>query len=374
VEGHALTSVNGDAAARLATRLRELREFEWADVNLTQVKLATALGQERRVAPATLSSWENEKNPKPPPIARLNAYARFFATRRSLAGGPHLLALNELDEKERERFDELEEELLELHAASVSDEYTPPGETTRRLLLDFNDPEPLPGPIAILCPETPRDSQGGLADESSINYTRLHRFADADALLESFGHIRSLNPKRQVLHRIPREVRKSDLQGHLVILGGIGWNPTLRRIQSELVKRLPIEQVEDPSLSTGEVFRVRKGDAGDEQTYFPRTEEVDGQQQLVEDIGLIARLPNPFNSRRTLTICNGVHSTGVLGAVLALTDEYVRLGNETYLADRFPSGEFAMLVWVPVLSGTALAPDLMNRDARIFEWSPTAGD
>jgi hypothetical protein len=369
-----MTSGNGDsAAARLAARLRELREFEWPDVKLTQVNLATALGKERRVASATLSSWENANNPKPPPIARLNAYARFFATRRSLDGGPHLLALSELNEEERERFDELDEELLELHAALGGGDDEAPIEKARRLLFDFYDPEPLPGPIVILCPEAPATSRGSLADESDINYTRLHRFADADALLETFGHIRALNPQRQVLHRIPSDVRKSDLQGHLVILGGIGWNPTLRRIQSALIKRLPIEQVEDPSLPTGEVFRVRKGSAGEEQTYFPRTDEFD-EQQLTEDIGLIARLPNPYNSRRTLTICNGVHSTGVLGAVLALTDEYVRLGNETYLADHFPSGEFAMLVWVPVLSGTALAPDLMNPEAHIFEWSPTAGD
>jgi len=367
-----MTSVNGDAAARLAGRLRELREFEWADVNLTQVKLANALGKERRVAPATLSSWENANNPKPPPVARLNAYARFFATRRSVEGEPRLLTLSQLNEEERERFDELEEELLELHAALGSGDDRPLIEKARRLLLDFYDPEPIPGPIVILCPEAPVASRGPLADENDINYTRLHRFADADALLEAFGHIRALNPERQVLHRLPSDVRKSDLQGHLIILGGIGWNPTLRRVQSELIKRLPIEQVEDSRLPTGEVFRVRKGDSGDEKVYFPRTDEFD--DQLTEDIGLIARLPNPYNSRRTLTICNGVHSTGVLGAVLALTDDYVRLGNETYLADRFPKGEFAMLVWVPVLSGTALAPDLMNPDARIFEWSPTAGD
>lgn len=366
-----MTSVNGNPATLLASRLRELRE-EWADVNLTQVKLATALGKERRVAPATLSSWENANNPKPPPAARLKAYARFFATRRSLEGEPHLLALTELDEKERERFDELEQELLELHAALANDDDpSPPVEDTRRLLLSFDDPEPLPGPIVILCPEAPAGSRGPLADKNDINYTRLHRFADADALLETFGHIRSLNPKRQVLHRLPGDVRSSDLQGHLVILGGIGWNPTLRRIQSELIKRLPIEQFEDPSLPTGEVFRVRKGE-GDERTYFPKTDETDGE--LTDDIGLIARIPNPYNSRRTLTICNGVHSTGVLGAVLALTDESVRVGNETYLANHYPRGEFAMLVWVPVLSGTVLAPDLMNPEARIFEWSPTAGD
>ena len=36
---------------------------------------------------------------------------------------------------------------------------------------------------------------------------------------------------------------------------------------------------------------------------------------LLEDVAMLARLPNPFNALRTLTYCNGIHSRGVLGAV-----------------------------------------------------------
>ncbi len=124
---------------------------------------------------------------------------------------------------------------------------------------------------------------------------------------------------------------RTDLQNHLVLLGGIGWNPTVRRILFEL-KKLPIEQIEDERLSTGEVFRVKKGEDREELIYFPETEEYDGKIEVLEDLALIARLPNPFNSSRTLTICNGVHSRGVLGAVLTLTDETVRPANEKYIA------------------------------------------
>lgn len=366
-----MTSVNGNAAAQLAKRLRDLRLREWADARLTQAKLAEALSQESQVGDATLSSWESLKHPKPPPRSRLTAYARFFATRRSLRGEPHLLTLDELNDEERKRFEEIEAELLALHAALGADALAP--EESRRQLLDFHDPGPLPGPIVILCPEAPTGLRGPLADETNINHTRLHRFADADALLEAFGHIRALNPGRQVLHRLPSDVRKSDLQHHLVILGGIGWNPMLKRVQATLGRKLPIVQFEHESLTTGEVFRVWREETGEEETYFPRTEDDDRHSPLTEDIALIARLPNPYNSGRTLTICNGVHSPGVLGAVLALTDETVRLVNEEYLADNFPGGEFAILVWVPVLGGTALAPDLKNPETRIFEWSPASG-
>jgi hypothetical protein len=368
-----MDSVDGRPAGRLARRLRELREHEWPDVTLTQTQLAGALSAQSRVAPATLSTWENINNPKTPTTARLSAYARFFSTRRSLDGGPHLIAVGELEDAERERFEQLEEELFALHAALAD---APPSAADRRLLLSFDDT----GPIVIVCPEAPENARGPLADEKDANYTRLHRFADADALLEVFGHIRALNPDRQVLARLPSEAQKSDLQNHLVILGGIAWNLTLRRIQTELGKRLPIEQVEQvqqvehESTREGEVFRVRDEQTGEERMHFAVTEEFGGGTQITEDVGLIARLANPFNTSRTLTICNGVYSTGVLGAVLTLTDETVRPANEEYLARRYPSGEFAILVRVPVVSGAALAPDLQNPDVRVFEWSPPAGE
>jgi hypothetical protein len=347
-------------AVRLAKRLRELREHEWPDVNITQEKLARALSAHSKVAPTTLSSWESVSNPKTPSTMRLNGYARFFATRKSLVGGPHLVDLDDLDERERARFHALEDELLGLHAAAADGEV----DETRRALLSFSH-----GPVVIICPEAPDDSRGPLANETDVNYTRLHGFADLDALIELFGHIRALNPDMHVLYRLPHEVQQAELQNHIVLLGGIGWNRTMRRILSEL-KKLPIEQVVDQRHAGGEVFRIKKGEDHEEQTYFPLTEEFEGVVEHVEDLALVARLANPFNSSRTLTICNGVHSRGVVGAVLAVTDETVRPANERYLAHRFPSGAFAMLIRVPVVSGRVLAPDLQNPNTRIFEWTP----
>lgn len=353
-----------EAAVRLASRLRELREREFSEVTLTQVQLAQALGADRRVAPATLSSWENVNNPKTPPTSRLTAYARFFATRKSVDDDkPHLVPDDQLDDRERSRFEDLEEELLDLHAA-IGDE--PPARVPgRRLLLQFDDP----GPIVIVCPELPTDKQGDLGKMEDPNYTRLHRYGDADAFLDVFGHIRAMNPHSTVRHRLPSDTHKSDLQNHLVTLGGIGWNSTLRAIQREMGD-LPITQIEDPELPTGEVFLVRDPQTGEETTYYPVAEEGASGREFTEDVGLIARIVNPFNSSRTLTLFNGVHSTGVVGAVLAITEETVRLANEEFLAARYPAGEFAMLVRVRIVGGDALAPDLNNPRTRLFEWSP----
>jgi hypothetical protein len=349
-------------AVRLARRLRELREHEWPDATVTQADLARALSAQSRVAPATLSSWESITNPKTPTTQRLNAYARFFATRRSLEPAAHLIALDSLDGDERERFQELEEELLALHTEALD---SAPAAETRRAPLDFEDT----GPVVLICPEAPVGSSGPMADEDNVNHNILYRYADVDALFEIFGHLRALNPTMQIVRRLSATVQQAELQNHLVLLGGIGWNRTVKRIQAQL-RTLPIEQIEHPLVKNGEVFRLRKAMDLEEATFFPVTEDVDDRTEMVEDVALLARLPNPFNVRRTLTICNGIHSKGVVGAVLTLTDETVRPANEAYLAERFPSGDFAMLVRVPVVDGQVLAPDLQNPDSRLFEWSP----
>ena len=281
---------------------------------------------------------------------------------------PRLREITTFTPDERERFEQLKNELFALHAAIDKD---------RRLLRARRSGEPCCRSTArtasvVVCPEAPADSRGPLADEKSLNHTRLHRFADADALLEVFGHIRALNPDLKVFRRLPSEIQQADLQNHIVLLGGIGWNSTIRRILSHLEERLPIEQIDDKRVPEGDVFRVKKGADREEQTHLPVI-EVDGEtgeRELVEDVGLLARLPNSFNFGRTMTICNGIHSKGVLGAVLAITDETVRPTNEEYLAKRFPHGDFAMLVRVPVVSGHPIAADLQNPHTRLFEWSP----
>ncbi len=341
----------------LARRLRGLREHQWPDVNLTQANLAKALS----VAPATLSSWESQSNPKAPPTVRLKDYARFFATRKSLDGGAHLVVVDNLTEDERQLSKVLEDELVGLHPSHQRHEVAM---EHRRGLLSFKDA----GSIVIICPMAPRDAVGPLAAEGHINYTRLHNYADLDALIELFGHVRALNPERAVLHRLSSDVHQAELQNHMILLGGIGWNRTTSRILAQ-VKKLPIEQVEVDELVTGEVFRVKQPDDREPKLYFPVTYEINGRVELVEDLAFLARLKNPFNVSRTLTIFNGVHSRGVVGAVLALTDEVLGPSNEEYLSRRFGDEGFAILAKVPIVSGRALAPDLQNPAMRLFEWS-----
>ena len=350
------------AAIRLALYLRQLREG--APITLTQAALAAAFSAEHQVRSATVSSWENAQRPSTPPQARLEPYARFFATPRSLAGEPHLIPLPELKSDEIELYDSLHAELRELWAAARgTKEYEAPA--ARRSWF-FDDP----GPVTIICPDAPELARGPLASSADPNYTRMHSYADLDALIELHGHIRAENsPGYGVFHRLNSEVQADDLSGHVVLLGGVGWNDVTRHLLRTL-SNVPIRQIEDVEVKTGEIFSARVGES--EQRFYP-TWASDDETELIEDVALFARVPNPFNGSRTLTICNGIHSRGVLGAVRSLTDARVRDANEAYLADRFPKGEFALLLRVPVVQGQALSPDLANSKTRLFEWPAGRG-
>jgi transcriptional regulator with XRE-family HTH domain len=345
------------AEIRLAQKLRQLRD----EVGLTQAALAAAFAAEQPVGAGTVSLWENTKRPAAPPDSRLEAYARFFATARSWEGRPHLVPLQELKPDELRRMDELEKELRHLVEAVRGPESQDSSASPRYWFFDDQ------GPVTIICPEAPDSAKGPLADPVDPNFTNLHRYADLDALIELHGHIRAENsPDYGVFYKLASEVDSDDLSSHVVLLGGIAWNDVTRTLLRYLTT-LPVRQLEDEQVTTGEVFSARVGK--EPKRFYPQWSP-DNPDVLSEDVALLARVANPFNVSRTLTICNGVHSRGVLGAVRSLTDARLRESNEAYLADRFPDGEFAVLLRVPVVRGAALTPDIRNKENRLWEWSP----
>jgi hypothetical protein len=317
--------------------------------------LADALSAEKPVAVATISSWESLTAPKLPPAERLHSYALFFSTDR-----PQLVPEAELSADERRHYQDLHQELIGLrdaiHGGARGSSLG--GSSTWK----FED-----GPVTIICPEAPSVDWPPLANEKDPNYTRMYRYADLDALIELWGHIRAANPDLSVVHRLPSEVAADDLSGHLVVLGGIAWNKLAKRLLKTF-RELPVSQVEVADLDTGEIFRS-SGAGGRE--FRPLWEETEDGRVLIEDVALLARLRSPFDHSRTVTICNGIHSRGVLASVRALTDLNIRERNEAYLAEHFSGGSFALLMRVPVVGAETVSPDLEIASNRLYEWSPT---
>jgi hypothetical protein len=344
----------------LARRLRHLRVQHWPDARLTQAKLARALSAEEPLQSATVSSWESTKAPKLPPRHRLQAYARFFATERSLKPTPTLLALEKLTPSELADYKKLETELLGLRnslmAGNPDDQEMP-----ARRSWHFSDD----GPVTLVCAQLPDDQTGPLAEPSNPNHTELHQFADADALIELHGHIRSENPQMAVHFRLPSEVGHDDLTGHIILVGGVVWNEVTSRLSD--LANLPVKQITDSKLVSGDIF-VAKVDGADQQ-FWPKWKD-ESEETLVEDVGLLARVPNPLNSSRTLTICNGIHSRGVYGAVRTLTDTHLRDANERYITANFGDDDsFAILMSVKVIKNKTMTPDFSGNAVVRYKWS-----
>ena len=356
------TSATG---ASLARRLRELRYSQFPGVRLKQADVAQALADDGPVAVSTLSAWENVSKSTLPSKGRLAAYARFFATPRSLDGGPHLLPLTDLTDAEDEVRRELERELFRLRDEGAG-ETASPHESWR-----FDDG----APITIICSELTKSDEvplGPLSDVDNPNYTRLYSFADADALIELIGYLNSCNPGASINFLLASQVTRKDLINHIVLLGGIAWNDVTRRLNASA--ELPVRQVPHERIHSGEVFETGDGD-NQGQLFEPRFQDGDpGTAEkpgvLLEDVAMLGRVRNPFNALRTLTYCNGIHSRGVLGAVRCLTDADVRDANESYIEETFPDTDrFVILMRVQVLGGETMSPSLRNPGAVLFQWS-----
>jgi transcriptional regulator with XRE-family HTH domain len=343
------------AASRLGQRLRELRVN--APVPLTQRKLAQLLG----ASPSTVSM--EEKGERLPSPARLTSYARLFSSPRSFAGEPRLLEKEDLTDEELETFNALEHELLELRREASTEGVSWESAAPERIW-QFTDR----APITIVCADVPmeKDKRPSYWDPEDRNYVRAASFADLDALLDLSGHLRAENPATTVRIRAATEVDREEMGGHLVVLGGVAWNRHTRRLFSQL--SLPVRQLP----KRDDIFESIVTD-GEPEEFAP---VFDDTGAMVEDVGLFARGPNPQDPAGTLTICGGITTRGVRGAVLCFADPALhdlREKNQRYIVERFAGHEdYGFLLRVELLPGgdrQPSTPDLTRDETRLLEWS-----
>ncbi|WP_432852256.1 helix-turn-helix domain-containing protein [Amycolatopsis sp. CA-161197] len=347
----------------LAGRLRALRKETWPGVQITQRQLADVFG----VSNTLLSSWENTGNPVSPPMLRLDAYATFFATRRSVEGPSfRLLQAEQLTEDEQRGREDLLAELTELrggsHEATGSAEFAP-GNVWR-----FPPNED----VVIVDAQLPEDMRIGYADPASPDYSRLFSYADPDALIELYGHIRACNPTSNVSFRTanPRvPLRPKDYTAHLVLLGGVDFNPQTRELLNLI--DAPVRQIGrgGPGEDVPGSFEVTHPDGTTER--FNAQTSLD--DTLVADVALFYHGVNPLNRKRTVTVCNGMYGRGTLGAVRALTDPRFRDRNQAHLDARFAHADsFSIISRVPIFNNQGLTPDWTLAEHRLHEWPETS--
>jgi transcriptional regulator with XRE-family HTH domain len=385
----------------LGARLRELR----TDWGVTQGRLAEALG----LSPALISSWES--GGATPPEERLNAYARFFAARRSVERRPPALIPSEdlTAEEERARSD-LIDELVRLREEALEGPALRPRErgALGGRFWYFPDGQP----ITILCTPltqrqlgwTPEAAEAGdlppavqyATNPSHPNAVRNLGNGDIDALLELVGHIRAENPTATVRWLTYDRVTSSDqLTSHVVLLGGlddqIGATPdgTAAIVQAfHRAVSLPAEaqwKPEGDEEFDGE-FVVKLDSEGvptSDQQKVARTEAyrprflrdealsdrprllVRGAPQLTSDVAIIGRTPNPVNPSATLTSFGGIFSRGTYAAVRAFTDAQFRARNEQWLHGALDPKNFWILIQITILADNTMTPDLTRPAIRL---------
>ena len=371
---------NSEPRMLMARRLRELREQHWPDVKVTQSHLARAFSVDRSVSVPLVSSWESATNPRIPPVPRLEAYATFFATTRSMDGeGPRLLRDDELTDRERTVKDDLSKELLKLRAGALGDTVTPsaaPSPPSVRSEEEENIASLNAGywrfsdgrPITIICAQVPADLRAQIpySNPEDPDYVALYAYADLDAFVELHGHIRAANPGSHVYFRTTGHLASDDYTTHFVSLGGSDWNRATESVFARL--SIPVVQVADWTAPDGQYFEVTES-GGAPKRHHPVVDRVGDRKVLREDVALFARARNPFNQRRTVTICSGMYAVGTFGGVRALTDTRFRDRNTTYVRERFGDCEtFCILTRVRVEHGVPLTPDWTLSEYRLFEW------
>ena len=345
-------------ARRLAERLRALREQE----HLTQKQLARVLGGAEPISIATVSLWEKPGSDRLPPAPRLAAYARLFCTRRSFESGRlRLLSPGELTEQERERETELYDELIALRERAQSTSALATAKGPRSALWHFADPIA----VSIVCSDAKEPPS--YAHASHLNYSRTARYADLDALITVFGQVKADNPPPRMVRILPADRLVQDFALNHVILVGGAASDAAHKFAQDIPLPIP-EEITDAGLET-HLFRCS---VGQEEREFRSSRDGDGN--LVQDVGLIARGPHPIIPGGTVTLLSGITSRGVHGAAMAFIDSHVRETNERYLESAFGNAEsFCILMNIPVQNDVALPPNLWRENTRLYEWSAQTG-
>jgi hypothetical protein len=371
-----MDDTNGtDPRHLLALRLRSLREEHWPGRRITQPQLAQALGG---VSVPLISSWESQTNPRIPPSPRLDAYAALFATTRSFDDEPaRRIPPEDMSDAELQVMGELRRELTQLRSAAMragaaqaaADGLDRPRKVIRSLTTGpwrFEDRHD----ITIVGSRWPADALSRIPYTSidDPDYVELLTCSELDALFEVHGHLRAANPISNVFMRIGSgKMVPDDYSTHLVSLGGIDWNAITSSALDELA--MPVRQVADWATEGGQYFEVEED--GKVTQHKPVLGREGEQLILREDVALFARAVNPFNRKRSITICNGMYARGTHGAVRALTDLRFRDRNAEYLQERFgDSDAYCILMRVPIVNGATLTPDWTAGDKyTLFEWA-----
>ena len=235
----------------------------------------------------------------------------------------------QLTDEERVRRDELLRELTSLRStARRATSLTRPS-ATRSLAVTWRFPPDQD--ITIVCSALPPGylEATPYTNPEAPDYVDLYRFADLDALLELFGHLRAANPAPTTSACGPPTSSSRTTTPATWCCSAVS---TGTRSPRSCCTASTCRCGSWPGRAR--TCRAASRSVGGE-LFAPVLRKVGDNEILVEDVAHFFRAPSPLNDERTVTICNGSYARGTLGAVRALTDARFRDRNEDYLRTRF---------------------------------------
>jgi len=129
--------------------------------------------------------------------------------------------------------------------------------------------------------------------------------------------------------------------------------------------KLPIGQVND-LLKTGKIFAAEA--ERKEGQFWPEWAD-EGKTVLAANVDMPARVPNPLNANRNLTICNSIHSRGVYGAVRTLADPASRDANEWRISTTFGDARSFAILMSAVIRTKVMTLDFNSPDVVLNKWA-----
>ncbi|GLY34091.1 hypothetical protein Amsp01_001150 [Amycolatopsis sp. NBRC 101858] len=226
---------------------------------------------------------------------------------------------------------------------------------------------PADDPVVITCGRLPESMVNNLpsSDPRDPDYVDLLTYADPDALVHLFGHIRALNPDNDVKFATTGELQPADYASHLVVIGGSDFNVLTRDMFSAL--HLPVKM--SPRIPEVDWLGLEVGNGEGAQRFSPVLGDDYGDHILHEDVILFFRGVNPADRRRTITICAGVYARGTLAAARCLTDPVLGPANQAYLRQKVGTNlHFGFVARAFIIDRMVATPDLTDPGHRLYEW------
>ena len=211
--------------------------------------------------------------------------------------------------------------------------------------------------VTIVCPELPKSYQPKYARRGSPEFVNLARYGDLDSLAGVLGVLPKLAPDAEVKHITCGEIQQHDRESNLIVIGGPDFNSLAEELLAE--GGFPFEYSSDRRrswfchVSSKHAFHLEKGPGG----------------RVLKDYGLIARFPNPLDSRNTVVMFGGLQTFGVLGAVRAVAMTQAGKRNAAKISARCGgSCYFAILIPVRVAGGQPSSADVDMKTFHLYPW------